>query len=202
MSYARKRGKTGAVSLHPTAVYLIALGSNLNFGASGPSVVLDDALVALQERGFVIRDCSRYFSTPAFPAGAGPDFVNAAAVVEYRGAPGRVLEQLHAVEAAAGREREVRWGARTLDLDLLAAGAQVLPDIETYQYWRDLTLEVQQTAVPDVLVVPHPRLAERAFVLVPLSEVAPEWCHPVSGKTVRQMCDALSSDARAVIVPL
>ena len=77
-----------------------------------------------------------------------------------------------------------------------------MPDLKTYEYWRDLPLEVQKTAVPPELVLPHPRLKERAFVLVPLLDVAPDWCHPVSGESVREMHDALSEAARAEVVAL
>lgn len=197
-----ERGKISVVPPQAAEMCLIALGSNLNFAGDGPSVMLDRALESMKARGFVIRKCSRYFNTPAFPAGAGPDFVNAAVAVEHAGTAAEVLAHLHAIEAEAGRERSVRWGARTLDLDLIAAGAQVLPDAKTHQYWHDLPLEAQKTAVPDVLIVPHPRLSERAFVLVPLLDVAPEWCHPVTGRTVREMYDALSDDARAEVVAL
>ena len=192
MTEMEDRGKTSVESPKVGRIFLIALGSNQNFEGNGPSVVLDG----------VIRACSRYFNTPAFPAGAGPDFVNAAASVEYAGTAADVLAQLHVVEAEMGRARVVRWGARTLDLDLIAAGDLVLPDAKAHQYWRDLPLETQKTAIPDVLVVPHPRLSERAFVLVPLLDVAPDWSHPVTGRTVREMHDALSDDARAEVVAL
>nr|WP_298859953.1 2-amino-4-hydroxy-6-hydroxymethyldihydropteridine diphosphokinase [uncultured Sulfitobacter sp.] len=197
-----KRGKISVESPEHGCVYLIALGSNLNFSGNNPSDVLVGALVALEDRGFVIRACSRYFNTPAYPAGAGPEFVNAAAEVEYVGTAAEALAQMHAVEEEMGRARAVRWGARTLDLDLIAAGDSVLPDAKTHKYWCDLPLGAQKTAVPEVLIVPHPRLCERAFVLVPLMDVAPDWCHPVTGRSVREMHDALSDSARAEVVPL
>ncbi len=196
------RGKIRANPPATWPLYLIALGSNLNFKGGGPEIILKEALKSLEVRGFVIRACSRFFNTPAFPVGSGPNFVNAAASVEFEGTAPQVLAQLHDVEARMGRAREVRWGARTLDLDLIAAGAQVLPDVKTYQYWHDLPLEVQKTAVPSELILPHPRLGERAFVLVPLLDVAPEWCHPVSGQSVRDMHDGLSDDARSEVLAL
>lgn len=202
MSQELVAGKVSDVSPSACAQVIIALGSNVGFGGAGPSVVLDGALEALIDEGFVIRACSRYYRTPAFPAGAGPDFVNAAAVTESTLSAGEVLSRLHAVEARMGRQREVRWGARTLDLDLVAMGQQVLPDAKTHEYWRDLPLELQKTKVPPELIVPHPRLAERAFVLVPLMDVAPDWCHPVTGCSVRDMCGALSAQARAEVVAL
>jgi 2-amino-4-hydroxy-6-hydroxymethyldihydropteridine diphosphokinase len=182
-------------------VALVAFGSNQTFDGIGPSGVLDAAVEALKAAGFVIRARSKYYNTPAFPAGSGPDFVNAVIKVETGGDAGAVLAQLHAVEAQMGRQRTQRWGARTLDLDLIAMGDAVLPDAQTHQYWRELPLDVQKTATPAQLILPHPRLAERAFVLVPLMDVAPDWVHPVTARSVRQMHDALPQAARAEVVP-
>ncbi|MEH6645212.1 2-amino-4-hydroxy-6-hydroxymethyldihydropteridine diphosphokinase [Sulfitobacter sp.] len=176
--------------------YLIALGSNLGVGEIAPAEVLERALKSLQGRGFAVRSQSRFFQTPAFPAGAGPDFVNAAAVLEAQIDPVEVLAQLHAVEAELSRTREVRWSARTLDLDLIAAGDLVLPDAKTHQYWRKMPLEMQRAATPEQLILPHPRLAERAFVLVPLLDVVPDWRHPVTGLSIREMHDALPEAMR------
>jgi|AntRauTorckE5430_2_1112549.scaffolds.fasta_scaffold07043_3 2-amino-4-hydroxy-6-hydroxymethyldihydropteridine diphosphokinase len=181
---------------------IIAIGSNLYFEGDGPEIVLDAAFAILATRGFVIRRRSRNFRTPAFPAGAGPDFVNGAAVIESTGDIHHMLAQLHAVEAQLGRTREQRWGARTLDLDLIAVGQHVLPDAQTHQYWRDLTLEAQKTAVPPELILPHPRLEERGFVLAPLMDIAPEWSHPLTGRTVSEMYEALPQDALRDVVVL
>jgi 2-amino-4-hydroxy-6-hydroxymethyldihydropteridine diphosphokinase len=96
-----------------------------------------------------------------------------------------------------GRKRRERWGPRIIDLDLVAAGFAILPDLETYRQWRDLGENEQMRLAPDRMIVPHPRLQDRAFVLLPLLDVAPNWQHPVLGKTVRQMCDELSPEAVA-----
>ena len=178
------------------------MGSNLSFGDDCPAVVLEAGLEHLKERGLVIRCQSRFFKTPAFPAGSGPDFVNAAAVIETDANAYDLLAHLHHVEAQMGRARGQRWGARTLDLDLIAFGAQVLPDAQTHRYWRELSLETQKTAVPPELILPHPRLEERAFVLVPMLDVAPEWCHPVTGLSVREMHDALPQAALREVIAL
>ena len=113
-----------------------------------------------------------------------------------------VLNNLHKIEADFGRERAVRWGQRTLDLDLISMDDAVLPDIETYMTWRHLPLESQVTEVPEGLILPHPRLQERAFVLVPLAEVAPDWVHPIAGLSVTQMLDALPKSDRDAVVPI
>jgi 2-amino-4-hydroxy-6-hydroxymethyldihydropteridine diphosphokinase len=196
------RGKIGMNSPFEDNLALIALGSNVGFGGRGPGQVLDWAFEKLEAGGFAIRERSRKYATPAFPAGAGPDFVNAAAVVQTHLDAAAFLAQLHEVEALMGRERTLRWGARTLDIDLVALGARVLPDAESHQYWRELPLHEQKTNTPQELILPHPRLAERGFVLVPLMDVAPQWCHPVTGLSVRQMHDQLPQHLRDEVVAL
>ena len=80
---------------------------------------------------------------------------------------------------------------RTLDLDLLAFGAQVLPDRAAQVAWMELPADAQHLHAPDQLVVPHPRLQDRAFVLVPLADVAADWVHPVTQRSVANMLAAL-----------
>lgn len=182
---------------------LVALGANLHNGPDKPAVTLRKALAALQENGLRVERLSRFFATPCFPAGAGPDYVNAAARLA---APGRTPEQvlaiLHDVEQDFGRLRAQRWGMRTLDLDLLAMGQAVLPDDATAAAWRSLPPEQQMSQAPQGLLLPHPRLQDRAFVLVPLHDVAPRWRHPATGLTVAAMLRALPAADRADVVPL
>lgn len=183
---------------------LVALGANLPFEGDPPETTLQRALKALAEEGLVIQSFSRLYATPCFPAGAGPDYVNAAAVLEVgpRSDPTSLLARLHKVESAFGRRRETRWGMRTLDLDLLGFGDSVLPDAATQDAWRTLAPETQVGTAPETLILPHPRLQDRAFVLVPLADVAPEWVHPRTGQTVREMLAALPAGDREAVKPL
>lgn len=186
------------------APILIAFGANLPFEGDHPAETLRRAIKALSAEGLVPLAVSRFFATPCYPAGTGPDYVNAAVVLRCDAAvdPEAILARLHTIEARFGRERLQRWGMRTLDIDLLAFGDSVLPDRETQEHWHNLPPDAQARQAPDTLILPHPRLQDRAFVLVPLADVAPDWVHPTSGLTVREMLAALPEADRDAVKPL
>ncbi len=166
---------------------LIAVGSNVHScWGDAASTVLKSTLQIGERFGGSVQT-SAFYETPAFPEGAGPPFVNAAMAVDSDLSARDVLSQLHAIEAEALRSRETRWGARTLDLDLIAYDHQVTPSREVWQHWCDLPLERQIKEAPDQLILPHPRLQDRSFVLRPLLDVAPDWRHPILGLTIAQM---------------
>ena len=114
------------------SVSLIALGANLPQGRFSPELTLGRACVALSDAGVVIRAVSRFYATPCFPAGAGPDYVNAVLAVDAGDDPSDLLALLHRIEREHGRERVRRWGMRTLDMDIVAFGDAVLPDAGIY----------------------------------------------------------------------
>ncbi|AFY70514.1 2-amino-4-hydroxy-6-hydroxymethyldihydropteridin epyrophosphokinase [Thalassoporum mexicanum PCC 7367] len=96
-----------------------------------------------------------------------PDFINGCAIAETSLSPLAILALLLELEKNFGRQRRKRWDARTLDLDLLL--------------YDDLVLELPE------LILPHPRMGDRAFVMLPLVEIAPDWWHPIFGKTIAEL---------------
>ncbi|WP_420857295.1 2-amino-4-hydroxy-6-hydroxymethyldihydropteridine diphosphokinase [Marivivens marinus] len=180
---------------------LIALGGNVTSLGRNPADRLQLAIDQVAETIGPVLCQSPIYRTPCFPVGAGPDYANAVIEVQNELAPPDLLARLHAIEADHGRERVQRWGERTLDLDLLACGDRIYPDLATWTHWVTLPLDLQKTRAPDGLVLPHPRIQDRAFVLVPLCDVAPDWVHPALGQTARALCDALPAGQRAEVVP-
>jgi len=188
--------------MHEDQVCLVALGGNLPRGDQSPEVTLRKAIEDLRGFGAQITAVSRFYRTPCFPAGAGPDYVNAALVMQGFDDPVTVLKLLHDVEARHDRERHTRWAGRTLDLDLIAFGQAVLPDPATQSHWRDLSVSEQMLRAPEQLILPHPRLQDRPFVLIPLLDVAPDWRHPVLQRSIAEFCADLSAAQCRDIVAL
>lgn len=177
-----------------TLRYLIAIGGNLPLGGLSGENLLQSTVAKIDAGPTSGLRRSRWYSTPAHPPGSGPDFVNGALSLESALPPEDLLAFLHDVERDFGRTRDQRWGPRTLDLDLIAAEGTVLPDSATWQYWHDLPAEKQTVETPDRLILPHPRLQDRAFVLVPLMDIAPDWVHPVLRRTIAEMHDDLTAN--------
>ena len=175
---------------------LVALGSNQEWSGINPLDILSVALIRMRREGFLLTKISKFYKTPCFPSGAGPDYVNACVLIRSSYGFQETLNGLHAIEADVGREREQRWGMRTLDLDLLSCDQEIQPNLAEFKRWFDLELDKQMQVAPDKLILPHPRIQDRAFVLGPLNDIVPEWCHPVTGHTVAQMFNALPRELR------
>lgn len=142
----------------------IALGSNMGDRKN----YLDGAVKALDGlRGCSVTKVSRFLETPPYGVTDQDDFLNACLELRTLLPPDELLEELHRIEKAAGRERIVRWGPRTLDLDII--------------FYDDLISE------KDSLCIPHVEMHKRKFVLEPLCEIAPYKRHPVYGKTVWEL---------------
>jgi len=163
-------------------VILVALGANLDHPRYGsPRQTLEAALAALQHGGVSVLARSRWFRSAPVPRSDQPWFVNAVASVDTGLSPADLMAVLHEIEAEFGRTRRRQNEARVLDLDLLAYHNKV-------------------SAPGESPVLPHPRLAERAFVVLPLADVAPGWRHPVSGLIAADLAGRL--DPADVAEPL
>ncbi len=182
--------------------FAIALGANLNSTAGTAYETLRLSLKLFKNESLQIQKQSRWYSTPAFPPGSGPDYVNAVVLVRTHKTPQQVLAALNRIEQKMGRTRNKRWEPRLCDLDIVFNDGVILPDQATYEQWKNLPPARQTRETPDRLILPHPRLQDRAFVLVPLLDVAPDWRHPVIGLDVRQMLAALPADQIAEISPI
>ncbi|PJE30595.1 2-amino-4-hydroxy-6-hydroxymethyldihydropteridinepyrophosphokinase [Pseudooceanicola marinus] len=198
MSKSKREHGLQSVNHH----FLIALGGNIEAGPGGIAATLTEAVEALRAGPGQVTAVSPFYRSPAFPAGSGPDYINAALTLESVESPEVLLARLHAVEQDFGRERKTRWGARVLDLDLIACDGEIRPDTATQTRWRSLPLARQMAEAPGELILPHPRLQDRAFVLVPLADVAPDWVHPLLCRSVAQMCRDLPAEDRRALVPV
>jgi 2-amino-4-hydroxy-6-hydroxymethyldihydropteridine diphosphokinase len=160
---------------------LIALGSSVPSHAGDPVRTLQAALAHLRDNGVTPVAVSRFYRTPAWPDPRDPEFVNAVARVMTELSPAELIAALHDVEAHFGRVRAARNAPRTLDLDILDYDGRI------------------EDGPP---VLPHPRMETRAFVLVPLRDVAPDWRHPISGASVTALLDALPAKDRDAVRPI
>lgn len=148
-------------------VVLVGIGANLATARFGPPLAAcEAALAALAQGAIRIIARSAWYESAPVPASDQPWFVNGVIRIDTELGPEPLMQRLHEVERAFGRVRGAANEARVLDLDLLAYG--------------DLVRE----AAP---ILPHPRMAGRAFVLLPLAEVAPAWRHPLTTKTIKEM---------------
>ena len=159
----------------------IALGSNLGDSLTTLNAAME---VLGQIPGIQVQARSHWYQTPAvLPAGAitaQPDYLNGCALLRVQLSPPDLLERLLQTESKFGRVRRERWGARTLDLDLLL--------------FDNLILNTPK------LQIPHPRMHDRAFVLVPLAEIAPDWIEPISGKSIEQLLQTVDcSEVKKVL---
>ncbi|MEM7543935.1 MAG: 2-amino-4-hydroxy-6-hydroxymethyldihydropteridine diphosphokinase [Pseudomonadota bacterium] len=179
-----------------TTTILVALGANQPSVSGQPRDTLERAITLLESEGIILAARSSWYRTPAYPAGSGPDFVNGVISLDTDMPPLRILALLHRIETMLGRVRGKRWGPRICDLDLLAHGAHAFPERATVERLMEIGPAVAAASpAPSEMIVPHPRLHERAFVLVPLCEIAPAWVHPISGQTATELLTALPAAA-------
>jgi 2-amino-4-hydroxy-6-hydroxymethyldihydropteridine diphosphokinase len=152
-----------------SVIAYIGIGSNMGDKSANCQMAVE----GLAEAGRIISVSSFYYTEPVGYR-EQEDFINAVASLETNRSPAELLAICHAIENRLGRRRTVRWGPRTVDLDILLYGDLVV-------------------SRPD-LVIPHPLMAMRKFVLAPLVEIAPSVMHPVLNKTMFQLlCELQNS---------
>ena len=151
---------------------LLGIGANIASHLGPPRATCGAALAALGRSGVAVAVCSSWWHSAPVPASDQPWFVNGVAAVETDQAPGDLLALLLKIERAFGRTRGAANADRTLDLDLLDYRGRVSNGAE-------------------MPILPHPRMAERAFVILPLLEIAPDWRHPASGHSAERLAATL-----------
>jgi 2-amino-4-hydroxy-6-hydroxymethyldihydropteridine diphosphokinase len=169
----------------------IFLGLGANLGDRGANLQM--ALGDLERWGVRVLRCSSIYETvpflPKTASGVGsgsagktdqPDFYNLVVRVQTDRSPEDLLTVIHAIERSLGRVRREKWGPRPIDLDILFYGDLVVGHPE--------------------LTIPHPHLAERRFVLVPLAEIAPAFVHPVFKKTVEELLKECSDEGKVTVL--
>lgn len=159
-----------------TTAAAIALGSNLGDSLA----ILNHAIATLANTpGIQIQATSSWYKTkPVGPI--QPDYLNGCVTLQVEMIPELLLSILLKIEQEFGRVRQEKWGARTLDLDILLYGDKIIqtPNLE----------------------IPHPRMCDRAFVLVPLAEIAPSWIEPVSGLSILQLSQAVDRSGVSLLL--
>lgn len=155
---------------------LLGLGSNLGDREEN----IRKAIMLLQERTEVLAISSIYESEPMYHEDQ-PWFINCAAKAETELSPREMLSRLKEVERRMGRTNEIRYGPRIIDIDILFYGSQVIGE--------------------EGLTIPHPKIPERAFVLIPLAEIEPNFLHPVLRKTISELLAALHTEKVVKKVP-
>lgn len=169
--------------------YLIALGSNLSFAQLSKVEILEKTLFIMRDLEINIIGVSDWWESRAFPVGSGPNYINGVIKASSKLTPDEALQSLKKIEVFFGRNRSERWGSRTLDLDILDCNSMILPTKVIFMKWLSLSVELQLKREPSQLILPHPRIQDRLFVLRPLLEVSPNWVHPVLGKKPQELID-------------
>ena len=163
--------------------YFIALGSNLETQNLSRLEIINLALGYLSQFKIILIKVSSFWESRSYPDRSQPNFINAVTEVHSELNPYQILLILKNIEKKMGRKNTTIWGKRVLDLDIIGSGSIILPNNFEFNKWLKMPLLKQIKIQPDELILPHPRIQDRLFVLKPLNEVDPHWTHPVLNKT-------------------
>ena len=173
-------------------IAFIGLGSNLGGTEfDGPRGVLEAAIFEMPNLGISVKKISPFYESAPVPVSDQPWFVNAVAMVETSLCARDLLHNLHEIEARLGRIRRIRWEARIIDLDIIAYGDLIVP---TDGKWPG--------GAPKEMIIPHPRLHERLFVLKPLMDICSAWRHPALGVSVKELYGRVKKDGDQSLRPM
>ncbi len=169
---------------------LLGLGANLPFDGIAPEETVRSAIEEISTDALTEVMVSKFYRSTPVPYTDQPDFVNCVIGGKSILTPVELMSLCQSIEKQFGRQRDGRWQARTLDIDVLTFGEVILPKASR---WHQLMEEGRGGKVVADLIIPHPRLHERAFVLKPLTDILPEWVHPVFKKTGLELLHSLSA---------
>ncbi len=163
----------------------IALGANRAYRRATPVENLNSALAALDAAEVTVTATSRAWRSPAWPDPSDPPFINGCAALRTRLGAENLMDRLHEIEKAFGRTRSVRNAPRSMDLDLI-----------------DYRGVVRTSERDNALILPHPRAVQRAFVLLPLKDIAPDWREPGTGRDLDTLIARLPRTDREACQPV
>lgn len=171
---------------------LVGLGANCPGPWGSPAETIARALDELGKAGVTVNAVSRFYETAAVGRAGQPAYVNAVALIDTAMPPEALLRRLKQIERAAGRRGGSPWGPRTLDMDILDYKGRV-------KHWRYAKPRFARAGARP-LVLPHPWVENRPFVLRPLLDVAPNWRHPVTKKTVKELWRAVAGNRKGQVM--
>jgi 2-amino-4-hydroxy-6-hydroxymethyldihydropteridine diphosphokinase len=171
---------------------LVGFGANCPGPWGTPVDTIARALREIEHAGPAVEACSPFYETAAVGRAGQPAYVNAVALIDTALPPGALLRLLKQIERRAGRRGGSPWGPRSLDIDILDHKGLV-------KYWRGGRPRFAR-AGPRPLVLPHPWVGKRPFVLRPLLDVVPEWRHPVSKRSARALWREVAKERQGQVM--
>ena len=174
--------------------YIVVLGSNLSSEFGNSAETLKKCVDEIRSNPSIVSLLeSNWYISASFLNKGDPRYINVGIRFSTKLNPIKLLNFTSGLENKYGRKRRERWGPRTCDIDILLCDQQILPSKLYFNKWLNLNLSDQIKLVPNELILPHPRLQERTFFLMPLDDLQPDWIHPFLKVKAKEMLDSLPS---------